>query len=592
MADTYTGRTLREVIRVVASRFLGMVIIFAAVVAAVWVATDYAPKEYRSEVPLLAEPEQPIELLPRPAASSLREKIALFVDTQREIIMSDYVLASALLRLEGKEPTGALPETSPAETPIGALGPRVEPTVDQKGPEIKDEGFREWDEAVEKYKTEHGDYLEKARKRIMVITPGGPDAAFTQIFKIRVDWPEERELAAQANLNSTKMAADRARKIAMHVLDAYRQRYTELERRRAKEEARGYEGISLEVAQTDIDTALRKRREFIEGLEPEIKSNLLYMINVVGDSGLETGIASTIRETKAEVEKIAAEEKELTFYMESTLTPQTAKVKELAPLEAEFDAVEGKIAENNAAGAEEELKGIVDRIRSFSLVVPDDASATSSSLRGIQDRATLLRLKLDELTTNYKYMHEAVRNAARELLNVWKTLGRDMEDQATKIREKIGKLRTGRKSKEDWLFGDGVARKGKEEVLAKLVTASLEYDHLNSRVKAAAETYNKALEKRIEAETRRRLAQSPILASIMDSPSRPDPNDPRRPILWLNVLIAGIAGLVLSLIYAFMADHFDHTIKGIDDAERYLGTPVLASIPKLGFRIVRTRRRQ
>jgi capsular polysaccharide biosynthesis protein len=48
------------------------------------------------------------------------------------------------------------------------------------------------------------------------------------------------------------------------------------------------------------------------------------------------------------------------------------------------------------------------------------------------------------------------------------------------------------------------------------------------------------------------------------------------------MLIAVVSGLVLGLVYAFFADHLDHSLKSIDGAERYLGTPVLASVPKLG----------
>ena len=85
------------------------------------------------------------------------------------------------------------------------------------------------------------------------------------------------------------------------------------------------------------------------------------------------------------------------------------------------------------------------------------------------------------------------------------------------------------------------------------------------------------------------MAKTPVLVSTLGDPGRPNPDDPRRPIVWLNLLLAGVAGLVLAFVYAFMADHFDHTIKGIDDAERYLGSPVLGSVPKLGRQIIRTR---
>jgi len=164
-----------------------------------------------------------------------------------------------------------------------------------------------------------------------------------------------------------------------------------------------------------------------------------------------------------------------------------------------------------------------------------------------------------------------------------------MAAEKQKALDKRGKLRAGREAKELWLLGEkGVKQGGMKGMLGRLTTRAVEYDLIASRLKSLNETFNEALKKKIEAETRSRQAQAPILAIDMGPPSRPDHARPRRPILWLNLVIAVIAGLILAVIYAFMADHFDHTIKGIDDAERYLGAPVLVSIPKLGGRIVRT----
>ena len=55
------------------------------------------------------------------------------------------------------------------------------------------------------------------------------------------------------------------------------------------------------------------------------------------------------------------------------------------------------------------------------------------------------------------------------------------------------------------------------------------------------------------------------------------PDKPIRPIVWLNITIGVVVGLLLSLAYVFLADFYDHTVKSIDDVERYLGVPVLAS---------------
>ena len=99
---------------------------------------------------------------------------------------------------------------------------------------------------------------------------------------------------------------------------------------------------------------------------------------------------------------------------------------------------------------------------------------------------------------------------------------------------------------------------------------------------------SKGQDKVIAATTAKELANTPILVSVLSEPSMPDPERPRKPIFWLNMVLAIVGGVILSLIYAFSADHFDHSLKSIDDAERYLGVPVLASVPKLGRKVIRT----
>ena len=46
-----------------------------------------------------------------------------------------------------------------------------------------------------------------------------------------------------------------------------------------------------------------------------------------------------------------------------------------------------------------------------------------------------------------------------------------------------------------------------------------------------------------------------------------------------RAIVAFLGGVVLALIYAFLADHFDHSIKSREDAMGHLDVPVLASVP-------------
>ena len=153
-------------VRVVASRFVGMALIVFTVVAAVGLATWRAPRTYRSQVRLLAKPSGMVNPL-ESDVSSLREQVSLFVATQREVILSDYVLASALLMLEGKQ----MPKA-------GNLDPQA---------------LAEWDRQVRQSivgdagagQEGHADYLARVAKRVEMVTPGGPDSTFSQTLIIR-----------------------------------------------------------------------------------------------------------------------------------------------------------------------------------------------------------------------------------------------------------------------------------------------------------------------------------------------------------------------------------------------------------------------
>jgi len=55
---------------------------------------------------------------------------------------------------------------------------------------------------------------------------------------------------------------------------------------------------------------------------------------------------------------------------------------------------------------------------------------------------------------------------------------------------------------------------------------------------------------------------------------------PVRPILWLNMALAGVAGAVLGLGVAFFIEYLDTSVKTLNDVEKTLGVPVLTIVPR------------
>ncbi len=59
------------------------------------------------------------------------------------------------------------------------------------------------------------------------------------------------------------------------------------------------------------------------------------------------------------------------------------------------------------------------------------------------------------------------------------------------------------------------------------------------------------------------------------------PGSPDSPNLSLNIAVATVLGLMISIALAFLFEHLDNTIKSADDVQKYLGVPVLGVIPEI-----------
>jgi capsular polysaccharide biosynthesis protein len=59
------------------------------------------------------------------------------------------------------------------------------------------------------------------------------------------------------------------------------------------------------------------------------------------------------------------------------------------------------------------------------------------------------------------------------------------------------------------------------------------------------------------------------------------PEEASQPKTLLNVAIAAVLGLMVSLGIVFLQEYLDNTIKTPDDVQKYLGLPVLGSVPSI-----------
>jgi len=509
MATSYPTRTLRELARVIFARLVGIVVILVVVVAGVLAATAMSRWRYRSRALLLAHPAPPLG--PLESAASLRDRLSLFVVTQRELIQSDYVLGSALMRLDGVP-----------------FGPGAIVAHDKK----------RWYgvDAVRQFIAGNTERMARARRAVSVETPGGPDVTFTQAFSIVVDWDEDRSCITPPGDESRAQAAERAQAFAECVLEGYLIRRASLEIERAKQSAEFAVSQATAAAKDSLDAAAKDLEVFIA---KELKGDMLLVQNMLGGIG-EMGFQSLRTEFQGEINKV------------------DARLAELAALRAQIPKVTAAAKTPN-------------------VVVPQSLLEANPYLGKSLESIANLRLQINNLAQKYQSDFKMLKESRAELeANIAGLL----DELGLMITQEAAAL-TARKAKLTAIV------EGEKTQIAALAAKAAQYKRKKDDLDAAQAIYSKRREEALAAQSAQALASTPVDIIVVDSPTRPDAGSPHRPVFWLNMLISVLAGVVLALMYAFLADHFDHSVKSIDDVEDHVGVDVLASIPRLGRRILR-----
>ena len=504
MALANSKRTLREVMRVLFSHCVGILLILVVVVGGVIIATYMGPWRYRSKIMLLAKPVS-VRISSLESPTTMRDRLSLFIATQRELITSQYVLASALMKMDGIKP-----------------------------PEGK-----QWytDEQISDFIASNVKRLSEVSKHVRVRTPGGVGATFTKTFKVYVDWPEERSLAAKLGVDSRELAAKRAQEFAKCLLEAYQYRRREVQ----TAETKGRELYVLDrksaIAKAHLEAAEKELEKYVA---EHIGSDIVLVQNILNGIG-ETGFQS------------------IRTALQSEITKNKARCAELSSLIAEIDKQLSKPPTEQ-------------------VVIPEQLLKANPALGKIASAIVSLRLKLNALQAKFTAKYKEVEETTKELNANLKNLHDELHRQRAMLAQALAALQGRRKVLEEALNS---GQKKLEELAAKVVR----YKQLSKAVDNAQKILDQCRRDYINAQSAE-VAASTIQVLVLDPPSRPDVSRPYRPIVWLNILLGIIAGIVLAFVYAFLSDYFDHTLKGADDVDKYVGLPVMMSIPRFGRRVI------
>jgi uncharacterized protein involved in exopolysaccharide biosynthesis len=206
-------------------------------------------------------------------------------------------------------------------------------------------------------------------------------------------------------------------------------------------------------------------------------------------------------------------------------------------------------------------------------------------------KSRLLELELNraELLAKYEPTHRSVRNVEQEIAETKASIAREQEeplrDQTTDqnanrewAKAELLKEQVELNTLKAHTVGEEALRNRYQEVASRLGEQAIQQDRLISDLKEAEQQYLLYVNKREEARIGDALDQGGILnVTIAEQPTAP-----ALPQLspFGFAAVGLLAGVVVSLGAAFANDRLNPAFRTPDEVLAYLGTPVLASLPR------------
>lgn len=516
-----------------------MLVILAVGGGGTWyVCENYAPRKYRSQVSLIYK--RPAAKNPINADVAGERALEVFVKAQQQILMSDLVLARAkviaddsTLRKEWLDLRG---KWEKAQQTSGGGVADAQDAID----EFLTKGAVE--QKVSKLLREKQRDLVDFRKSIKLETPGGEQVGMTETFMITVDQPGERDVR-----DSHKKAYYAADLVA----DMYIARYQELQRAqndpalRVMEDVVARYGEEFEVRRTAYEDFIKANINDITGLEQLLKS------------GTEQGIQIILSEVRKNDATLGIE---------------------LARDQANFDAIKKVLPEKVfeagfiASLGDDVVSTLVDAVASEFMRENTGFVEMTKNLANLETKRARVETQFLEESRDLQYVREQISRLKKQMLTQIIAHARGLELRVAS--------RTQQKAKNQELMERYT--KDLNKVQAKLA----EYARLKNDFEVAQKQMERLEQDKIDAMANRLRAREAVTINKLDQASMPDAERPVVPMTIIYTIVACAVSLLLGVTLAFLADHFDHTLRSAVDAERYLGVPVVGSVKKRGRRIV------
>ena len=536
MNDSYGTRSLREIIRILFQHWFMLLFIAVVGTGGTYAVCQFVVPTYNSKIGLIFK--RPLSKNPISTDKGERA-LEVFVKAQQQIVMSDMVLARAKVISEDKTLRNDWYKLAREWESVRAQGGGRVALVQQRIDRfLKDDIEEKVTDLLEQSQAEFKDF----RDSVKLETPGGEQVGMTESFSLIVKRP-----APQGVPESYKNATYSADILA----DMYIVRYQELQQ--------ALNDPALRVMQDVIDAFEKEVQHYIDEYQAFVEANSadIGVLEQLLKSGTEHGVQVVLTEMRKSDAQLALD-------MARDSAVFTAMKAALPPKVFDPDGVAGM--------TDEEVEAIVAMIPVEFLKEDIGFSERLKELAKLETKRAEIETQYTDVSRDVQYLREEICLAKRHILQALVAHARALE---------VGiEARRVQKIANEQLVEE--TAKEQSEIHKKLA----QYARLKDSFQVAQRHFEKLQQEKVDALSNQLRARESVTITKLDKASVPDVNRPVTPKTLIYTVVAFVISCLLGITGAFLVDHYDHTLRSMGEAERYLGVPVLGSVKKRGRGLV------